>query len=656
MMSKEVAGHAAGHFQAEDAGSQGRAEARRGRLYRASRRHTIFVRLMRVLLPVIVLVAFAAYGLFLKTTMAFGNGNFKPGKIEVTADDLKMKNPAYFGVTKEGGKYEVRAREAAVDLAMTGPVKLEGIDGDLIQANGVKTTLKSTRGLFDNKKSELELFDGVDVDASNGMRVQLDRAMIFTKEHRVVSKDPMRAQMPMGTLTANAMEFSTTTRIAFFNGNVALRLVQTPSTASGAKPSIGVGGDGRQPVDIRANQLGIADLASLALFQGQVVATQGETRLTAPELRVTYEGKASEQAGLDGARALPPAAATGATPADGTGGAQVSRIVASTGVTMTAGADRRVVADIVDFDVKADAALFTGNVELMQGRNVFRGGRLAVDRKSGKSRLDTPAVAGKTPVGRIAATLIQTPDPAKGPPVARVKSAVAGAADANAIGGLRGDPNAPTDIEADTLEVNEATKQAIFRGKVVAKQGDYVIQTSELVANYTGQTGLLASGAEPQKGVAGAQLTTIETRGGTKIVSKDGKEAEGQNATFDVRGNTVVMGGPQGVSLKQGLNELKGARLKMNLTSGEANIENNAAAGAAPSPGQQSIAAKPGVAPPAQPTACPAGGGQTCLIIYPEQLKQAAEGKATNGPPVVVQKQKPSAPPQTSPSTVYRAN
>jgi lipopolysaccharide export system protein LptA len=186
-----------------------------------------------------------------------------------------------------------------------------------------------------------------------------------------------------------------------------------------------------------------------------------------------------------------------------------------------------------------------------------------------------------------------------------------------------------------------------------------VIQTAELVANYTGQTGLLSSGAsEGQKQPsAGAQITTIETRGGTKIVSKDGKEAEGQTALFDMKTNHVTMAGASGVTLKQGNNIATGTRLKMDLTKGEAQIENTNAPVAAPTPAQLSITAKPGVAPPSQPTGCPPGGGRTCIIIYPDQVKQAVEHQkvpAAGAPPVVVVRPKPE--PQNSPSSVYRSN
>lgn len=683
MTTTEAAGARAGHKSAghRQAGTrlvtdrsgtsvdlQTAATRQRNRLFRAARRHTFFVRLLRVLLPAIVIGCFGYYGLLLKLQFGIGSGTFSPGKIEITSEDLKMKNPSYFGVTKENGKYQVHAREAAVDFSMTGPVKLEGIDGNIVQANGVRTNLRAVRGALDNKKGELELFDGVEIDATNGMKAWLRRAMVYTKDHRVVSTDPVSAEMPTGTLTANAMEFSTNTRVGRFRGNVGLRLIQPPAASSAPKASIGIGGDARQPVDIRAQEFDIDDLKSLADFRGNVVARQGETQLTAPELHVTYEGQASAQAAGVGSAPQP---AMQASPAEPASGAQLTRLVARTGVVLTAGADRRITAEVVDFDVKADTALFTGNVELTQAKNIFRGGRLAVDRKSGKSRLDTPALSARTPPGRIVATLIQAQSDAKSGAAAKLKLASTPDAIVSPFGGFRSDPNAPTDIDAESLEINDLAKQAIFRGKVVAKQGDYVIQTAELVAAYTGQTGLMSgtpnAGEAAQKGgLGGAQLSQIETKGGTKIITKDGQEAEGATAHFDIKANTVTMAGPDGVILKHGQNYTRGARLKVDMTTGEAHVEQDPNA-TSPSltAAQKSIPAKPGVAPPVVEMECPTGGKQTCIKLYPKQLKELNEQRKRGagapetaaGAPSSPPKPKPEPwQPQSSPSQVYRSN
>jgi lipopolysaccharide export system protein LptA len=222
---------------------------------------------------------------------------------------------------------------------------------------------------------------------------------------------------------------------------------------------------------------------------------------------------------------------------------------------------------------------------------------------------------------------------------------------------LRSAPSAPTDIDADSLEVNDPAKQAAFRGRVIAKQGDNVIQTAEMIAHYTGQTGIMSGGGDGQsKGVGGAQLTHLETKGGTKIVSKDGQEAEGANAHFDLKSNQATLDGPNGVVLKQGLSVINCARLKMDMNKGEFHCETGGQANAAPTAAQLSISAKPGVAPPAQPTGCPPG--KMCAILHPDQFKQANDNAKKPGVAPPPPAPKPAVPvqPQISPSTVYRSN
>lgn len=131
--------------------------------FRAARFHTWLVRSLKLLFPLGIMLLFAGYVFFLRGSINVGPGKLSVGKIELTADDLKMKNLTYFGVTKDGGKYDVRVKEAAVDFAQTGPVRLDYIEGDLTQATGVITRLKSRKGLLDNKKGEMELMEGVEI-------------------------------------------------------------------------------------------------------------------------------------------------------------------------------------------------------------------------------------------------------------------------------------------------------------------------------------------------------------------------------------------------------------------------------------------------------------------------------------------------------------
>ncbi len=426
-------------------------------------------------------------------------------------------------------------------------------------------------------------------------------------------------------------------------------MTQQPTT-TGTRPQIGLSADPKQPVDIQSQRFDIDDLARTAIFTGGVLASQGETQLKSSTLHVTYESKG-------GSGTPAPVPQKSALP--GGGSSELTRLSAQDSVVITS-SDRRVIADSADFDVKGDQALLQGNVEITQGRNVLRGGRLTVDRKVGRSRLDAPAGGGR-PAGRITTTFYQGQEQKGGG-----KPKVESSASSEGFGAFRSDPNAPMDIDAETLDVNDVAKSAVFRGAVNARQGEFHVQTTELNVLYSGQTGLMQTTGSDDASAKGssAQISKIETRGSTVIRSKDGQEAIGENAVFDMKSNTVVMTGKSGVTLQQGPNLTHGTRLKIDLNTGEARVETDRSGPQvnpiAPSAAQQNITAKAGVAPPPQPdgNACRSSTGQPCAVLFPEQLKQmneqrlkkAAEGDgAKRGATKGWQ-------PSTSPSPVYRGN
>lgn len=633
-----------------------RSDLAREKAFRRARRHTLLVKVMRIGLPALATVALAGYGLVVLGALSLQSVGVKLGEIRVTSEDLKMKNPSYFGVGADGSRYEVRAREAAVDLAQTGPIRLTGIDGDLFQTNGVVTRLKATQGTLENASGRLELFDGVDIEGTDGLKARLRSAEILTKENRISSKEPVIAAMPAGTVRGDSLVLMTKQKTGVVAGNVQLQLVQPEGTQ---QRSTGFGGDPRQPVVINADRMDFDDTARRVVFKDNIRAQQGATTLTTTSMVVEYEGRAE----------APGAAAAGAQPPQS---AQISKITARSGVMIVSGADRRVRSDAVDFDMKADTVLFTGPaVEVTQGKNRMLGRRLAIDRKQGLTRLDAPAAPG-LPAGRIQTTFVQA-EPEGQPKPARPAQ---GAADASALGSFRADSGAPMDIEAVSLEVNDTQKQAIYRGGVRAQQGDMLIQSEELIATYAGDTGLM-SGAEPPPPPAptargaprpaaagGAQLTRVETRARVLLTSKDGQEATGDWAIFDVKANTAVIGG--NVTIKRGRDVINGQRLRIDMATGQFNFETPQGDGpviAAPfrvmpganDPPKQKSAPGPGGLPdviqrqplPAQPapnSTCPPG--RQCILLYPEDAKKTVE------------KARPKNDgwqPSASPSPVYKA-
>ena len=262
----------------------------RVRAFKIAGRHTHLVKALRVTLPVLAVGICLSYAITLKGSWQVGPGRLDVGQVELTPDDMTMKNPKYFGVNKDGSRYEVRAKRAVLELNAKAPIKLMEIEGDLVQPSNVVTKIKSKNGLLDNNKGELELYDGIEIDASNGMRARMSRATVYSKEHRVVSKEPVHLTMPTGTVRGASMTMKTDTKETTLVGDVAVNLVPTAQQSTA-----GFGRDSRQPVDVTAQQLYINDTQGTALFTGNVVAAAGRHHPQGPRAAHRLRGQGGRQ-------------------------------------------------------------------------------------------------------------------------------------------------------------------------------------------------------------------------------------------------------------------------------------------------------------------------------------------------------------------------
>src|SRR5262249_13841779 len=152
-----------------------------------------------IVCPLVAIGIVGVYALVVAMSWARNYSKFKVGEVTITAEDLTMKDPSYFDVTKDG-RYDVRAKRAVVAFNRNAPTKLIDVSGELTQNNGTVTKLKAKHGLFEDKKGELELFDGIEIDGSNGLMARLSRAMFYSKEGKLVSNHPVSATMPTGSV------------------------------------------------------------------------------------------------------------------------------------------------------------------------------------------------------------------------------------------------------------------------------------------------------------------------------------------------------------------------------------------------------------------------------------------------------------------------
>lgn len=630
----------------------------RTREFRKAGRRTAIVRIMRITCPVMAVALLGAYGLMIARTSGLVSPDALPefAVRKILPEDLSMKNPRYEGFNKDGGKYVFTAKTAQQDLTTPNVIKLNGIVGEVYQADKTRTDITAVRGVFNNEKSVLDLYEEINVDSQSGLKARLTQATMLTKEDLLTSSEPVVVEFPNGSVRSKKMTLRQKAREATFTEDVVVELTPPPDekqkdpAAEDAKQnsadSSALFTPSNGPINIDASRLDLNDGSKTALFTGSVRARQGGQHLTTPELEVFYEGEG--MMGQSGAAEKTPAAGAAAASPSG----KVRRILAKkpvvmkrengdvvtsdtadfdaqaqTGVLlgeviMTSGTDRRAASQRVDINEADGTILLTGDVIVTQGENELRGGRLAIDRNRGTAQLTSPPGASYGP-GRINARLSRGAD--SKPPAAKDSKADDDKAEGLAgLASFKTNPKAPVDVSADSLDVDDKRKVAIFRGDVDAKQDTFKIRCAELSAFYKGEAGL-ADAADPGATSKGGEkksteLTRIEARKEVVVTSKDGQTATGDWADFDAKANKVTMGG--NVVLSKNKNMVRGTRLLIDLATGESKID-TAPGNTASNPSGGGWVTKT----PAEPAT--ENKGRASAVFFPQDMKQDGEAASS---------------------------
>ena len=620
----------------------------RSREFKKAAQRTVVVRVLRLAFPGAVVALLAVYGIAIAQKTGFVSPDALPevGLRQILPEDLAMTNPRYEGFGKDGMSYKFTAKTADPDLTNPNVVTLNGISGEIYQADKTRTDVTAVRGVFNNNESVLELYEQIDVVSESGLKAKLTRATILAKEDLLTSPEPVAVAFPSGTVHAKQMTLRQKAREATFTEDVQVELSPPPDeqpkpeaaeTPAGPSDTAALFTPSNGPIHINSHRLDINDANKTALFSGSVRARQGDADLTTPELEVFYEGEGMMSAGTtaegeNGAGRLrrilakKPVVMQRATGEIVTSDSADFDAVTSTAVllgdkvVMTSGVDRHATSRRVELNEATGMIVLIGDVIVTQGTNELRGGRLAVDRNRLTARLTSPPEASVIP-GRISARLIRDANDRGG------TTAAAPAAQGIGAMSFKADPKSPVEVTSESLDVDDGKKVAVFRGSVEAAQGAVKIQSAELSAYYKGEAGLMdaagggAGTANAQQG-AGSELTRIEARKDVKVTAADGQTATGDWANFDAKTNKITMGG--NVVLSQGQSMVRGTRLLIDLTSGESKIDT--------APGNTVAVTDGGGWSASTESAAEAApgrkSGRASAVFFPQEMKEGQKKKS----------------------------
>jgi lipopolysaccharide export system protein LptA len=129
------------------------------------------------------------------------------------------------------------------------------------------------------------------------------------------------------------------------------------------------------------------------------------------------------------------------------------------------------------------------------------------------------------------------------------------------VSALKGhNSNAPVDVTADRIEVQDRADRAIFAGNVHATQAELTLDTERLTVAYS-------SAAQASGGV---QIRRLDAAGGV-VVHSPSETAKGDFGIYDLDKKLITVIG--NVQLTHGANIVNGQRLVINLDTGRAVVD-----------------------------------------------------------------------------------
>jgi lipopolysaccharide export system protein LptA len=125
------------------------------------------------------------------------------------------------------------------------------------------------------------------------------------------------------------------------------------------------------------------------------------------------------------------------------------------------------------------------------------------------------------------------------------------------ISALKGhDSNAPVDVVADRIEVQDRSDRALFSGNVHVTQGELSLDTARLTVAYASAGGI--------------QIQRLDASGGVQVKSPT-ETAHGDFGVYDLDRKLITLIG--NVRLNRGDSQILGSRLVIDLNSGRAVID-----------------------------------------------------------------------------------
>lgn len=192
------------------------------RTVRSAGRHSRFVRVLRILLPVTVVLAIGAYAAvsYFNPMAALANLPSVSGKVGLQGSKITMEAPKIAGIGRNQRGYQLVADTAVQDIKKPDELELKNLRADIEMADTDILVVTAKSGTYYTKIDKVLLREHVVFTTAQGLNAKMREATVDMKKGTLQSDQFVDFRLPSGRVQANGVEIEESGELVRFTRGV----------------------------------------------------------------------------------------------------------------------------------------------------------------------------------------------------------------------------------------------------------------------------------------------------------------------------------------------------------------------------------------------------------------------------------------------------
>ncbi|MTI05543.1 LPS export ABC transporter periplasmic protein LptC [Roseibium denhamense] len=191
------------------------------RAQKSARRHSLLVKVLRWMLPglgLLILAGMTGLVVLFNVLSGFGASN-----VILTSEGLVMDHPELSG--HDGDRsYKVTARRAIQRLSDPRIIDLDTIRAEIVLSADQSADIIALKGTYNNAAERLRLFDGIQLEWSEGYTIDLAEVSIDLRNGALSTDEPISIRSDQGHVVAGKLSYDQDKGLVRFTDGIKMTL------------------------------------------------------------------------------------------------------------------------------------------------------------------------------------------------------------------------------------------------------------------------------------------------------------------------------------------------------------------------------------------------------------------------------------------------